>query len=136
MTDASPPEAEAEVPAPLEPGEAAGEGYAVTPMFDRRPVRQVELPDEHAVSIDIYEHPSAVPPHDRTRGATLSVPSRIVIDGQPVYLPKDSGITVKAGLRATEVTLTLFARRVRIGYADELDGPVGVPAGQAEPAED
>ncbi|MBG0818982.1 hypothetical protein [Planomonospora sp. ID82291] len=112
---------------------AAEDHCTVTPMFSHHPVRSKVLPPEHAVSIDIYEHPAVAPPQDRTGGATLSIPSRIVIDGQPVYLPKNSDITVKAGLQATEVTVTLFARRVRIGYADELDGPVGLPAGQPAP---
>jgi hypothetical protein len=53
-----------------------------------------------------------------------------------VYLPADSTVTVTAGkCEATAVTLTLFARRVRVGFEDGFDGPVGVPAGQPAPAD-
>ncbi|MGW2223745.1 hypothetical protein ACWCSD_52920 [Nonomuraea sp. NPDC001684] len=95
-----------------------------------------ELPPEHAVSIDIYGKGPDVPPGERTQGHTINIPHKVVIDGQPVYLPRDSQVTVTAGAQeATAVTLTLFARRVRIGFEDELDGPAGVPPGQPVPAE-
>lgn len=96
-------------------------------------MRRVALPPEEAVSIDIYERNAWVP-EDRVGPGTISVPSKVVINGQPVYLPADAQIDIRAGRQASEVTLTLFARRVRIGYENELDGPVGVPAGQPAPA--
>ncbi|WP_043636813.1 hypothetical protein [Nonomuraea candida] len=95
-----------------------------------------ELPPVHAISIDIYEKGPTLPPEERKGPHTINVPHKVVIDGQPVYLPADSRITVTAGTQeATTVTMTLFARRVRIRFEDELDGPVGVPAGQPTPAD-
>ncbi|MFG6197763.1 hypothetical protein [Nonomuraea sp. JJY05] len=115
-------------PAAEELGEPSAEEPAPAP---------VELPSVRAISIDIYEKGPAPPPEERKGPHTINVPSKVVIEDQPVYLPADSRITVTAGTEeATAVTLTLFARRVRIGFEDELDGPVGVPAGQSAPVAD
>ncbi|MFC4014614.1 hypothetical protein ACFOY2_45840 [Nonomuraea purpurea] len=116
-------------------GEDGGRTYEARVMSSAYPVRAARVPSENAVSIDIYER-NGWTAEDREGPATIVIPSKVVIDGQPVYLPADSQINVKAGRCASEVTLTLFARRVRVGFEDELDGPVGVPAGQTTPEAD
>ena len=103
---------------------------------------QVAPPEPRGVCIDVIDlgDPSIyVPPAERRGGHTLHVGQQIrfVIDGrEPWYMPADTEIEVSGGrVDATRVTLTLFARRVRFGFADELDGPVGLMPGEPRPEE-
>ena len=77
-----------------------------------------------AVCVDIIE----THPQDRAGEHTgpqgIHVVNKVVINGQPVYLPRDSEITVVAsGIRESRVTMTFMARRVRLGHEDELLEP-------------
>ncbi|MGW0486172.1 hypothetical protein [Nonomuraea sp. NPDC003214] len=79
----------------------------------------------HAATIDIID--SRTPPAERREGGqTVVIPNEIYVDGVPLYVPRDSKISMDIdghGNSPVEVTMTFFARRVRVGFADELDGP-------------
>lgn len=55
-------------------------------------------------------------------GGSIILPRRIILNGQHILVPKGTTLTVRAADDdVVVVTLTLMARRVRFGYADELD---------------
>ncbi|WP_433542075.1 hypothetical protein ACQP10_37955 (plasmid) [Streptosporangium sandarakinum] len=92
----------------------------------------------HAATIDIVD--SRTPPADRREGGgSIVVPNEVYVDGVPLYLPRGSQISMDIGgvmESAVEVTMTFFVRRVRVGYADELDGPPGELPDVAMPEQD
>lgn len=95
------------------------------PMTDQLPIGSV---------IDIIDDRS---PDDRTGANSTPVPHRVFLDGKEVYVPRGARVETRlhgAGEAVASVTITMVARRVRLGYADELTGPVGRlpgnPAGQ------
>lgn len=94
----------------------------VTPLGKHYPVRRWEVPEEpEAVDIDIVEMGLRNQEGSRTGSQTLHVPTHVLINGKKIFTPQGTKIEVKAcGLDATTVTMTFFARRVRIGHADEL----------------
>ncbi|MER5649713.1 hypothetical protein [Streptosporangium sp. NPDC002524] len=109
----------------------------IKPMFRDYPVRRYVVPAPRGVCIDIIASARERPPAERVQAETLAIPKAVVVDGQHFYLPADSTITTRSGgHQVTEVTLTMMARRVRMGYEDELQGPLGRPAGEIELAED
>ncbi|MER5322372.1 hypothetical protein [Streptosporangium roseum] len=89
----------------------------------------------HAATIDIID--SRTPPADRREGGgTIIIPNEIYVDGIPLFLPSGSRISMEVdgiGESAVEVNMTFFVRRVRVGYADELDGLPGELPGTVAP---
>jgi hypothetical protein len=79
----------------------------------------------HAATIDIVD---SRPPAEREGPGSVIVPTDILVDGVPLYVPRDSKVSMAIdGFResAVAVTMTFFARRLRVGYADEMGGPIG-----------
>jgi hypothetical protein len=87
--------------------------------------------------IDIIDDRS---PDDRTGANSTPVPHRVFLDGKEVYVPRGARVETRldgAGESIAAVTITMFARRVRLGYADELTGPAGrLPANPGQPIGD
>ncbi|MFD9947691.1 hypothetical protein ACFWYW_46505 [Nonomuraea sp. NPDC059023] len=80
----------------------------------------------HAATIDIVD--SRPPTGDREGAYTVIVPNKVFVDGAELYLPAGTEINMSISdipHSAVAVTATFFARRVRVGYADELGGPIG-----------
>ncbi len=112
--------------APAESSAAAEHAVEIKPMFHQFPVRKFVPPPARGVCIEIIERAHQIPPGERGGPATINVPSAIVLDGVQWYVPANTTIDIKAGGEmGTVVTLTLYARRVRVGYEDELRGPIG-----------
>jgi hypothetical protein len=60
---------------------------------------------------------------DHAPGEDAARPRRLIIDGREVYLPSGSSISLsllRLGDDTAEVMITVPARRVRVGYGNEL----------------
>ncbi|MEW9530583.1 hypothetical protein [Microbispora sp. NPDC049125] len=100
-----------------------GAAYALGQHY---PVRLALASQPEAVMVDIIEERSPLRDGERDPGERcgpegLHIPTHVLINGQPIYMPRGAKIRVEtSGSEATAVTITFFARRVRIGHADEL----------------
>lgn len=121
QSETVPNDAEAEEP-------QVGDVQALGSMW---PLRKFRLPLPHAAVIDIIEDDRGGhgPTKDQRDGfGGVHVPTAVVVDGQQFLLPREAKVTMQtSGAQATEVTITLLARRVRVGYWDELDGEIQPP---------
>lgn len=96
----------------------------------------LQHPQPPAAVIDIIDDRA---PDDRTGANSTPIPHRVFVDGREVYVPRGARVATNldgVGESVVEVTVTMFARRVRWGYADELAGPAGRVPGNGQPAMD
>lgn len=86
--------------------------------------------EPHGVVLDVIDDTD--PGGRESPGGSIILPRRIVLNGQHILVPKGTTLTVRAADDdVVVVTLTLMARRIRFGYADELDAdlPINPPPG-------
>lgn len=104
-----------DTPEPLDSTTVRATGHAY-------PVRAFPTPRPEAVMVDIIDRYNKPPEGEAREGAQgIHVGTDVIINGQRTYTPADSKVSVETcGLDATRVTITFFARRVRIGHEDEL----------------
>lgn len=107
---------------PFTPERAPADHACVQATGHELPIRRVPLPKTEAVVVDIIDRYASEPGQDsRQGGGTVHVGTDVIINGRSVYTPRGTMIqTESCGHDGTKITMTFFARRVRIGFADEL----------------